>query len=175
MTAKSQALIKEIAALFVKYSLADWSPVINELENGGRGKIAEAVRDLASVSAPSRPKPITKQKSPAKQAPSKSVANLINFSAERSKYLEPLLQAMKKRVVAPTTSDMRELYFAIGIKNAFPKRREEAAEAIALRLDKLPDEQFQKIIAEVERLDNGVEQRPDDYERWFKLILDHDR
>lgn len=172
MTAKSQALIKEIATLFVKYSLADWSPVIKELENGGRSKIAEAVRDLASVYTPPRPKQNSRQKNLAKKASNKPTTTSINFSTERSKYLEPLLQAMKRRIVAPTTSDMRDLYFAIGIKDAFPKRREEAAEAIVLRLDKLPDAQFQKILAEVERQGDEVEQRADDYGRWFKLILE---
>lgn len=176
MTAKTQALVKEVAALFVKYSLADWAPLIEELENGGRGKIAQSIRTIiATPKAQTRTKPTAARSSAKRPAKKPSPATSVAFSPERDKFLEPLLRALKGRVVAPSAHDMRELYLAIGIKDAYPKRREEAAEAIALRLDTLPDAQFKKILADLIGQDDENDQQSDDYARWFNLIVEPKR
>lgn len=178
MTARTQALVKDVAALFVKYSLADWSPLIEELEKGGRGKIAEAVGELAATPrAPARARPKAKPAKSVAKKPAKAVQPSAGtgFSPARAQFLEPLLRALKTRVVAPTAHDMRELYLAIGIKDAYPKRREEAVEAVILRLDQLPEPQFRKILTDIVGQDDEVARPADDYARWFNLILEPKR
>lgn len=174
MTAKTQALIKEVASLFAKYSLADWLPLIEELEKGERGQLAVTVRELASTPRVSA-RPKGKAKKPATKKAAKPVVRApaaTTFSAERTKFLEPLLRALKGRVVAPTAHDMRELYLAIGIKDAYPQRRDAAAEAITRQLDRMPDEQFRKILSDIVGPEDEDDHRGDAYSRWFNLILE---
>lgn len=175
MTGKTQALVKEVAGLFVKYSLADWAPLIEELERGGRGPLSMAVRDLAAT-----PRAPARAKSKTVRAKSKTVkfappAAAISFSAERTKFLEPLLRALKARVVAPTAHDMRELYLSIGIKAPYPKSRDAVAEAVAMRLDVMPEAQFRKVLTDIVGMEEETDRRSDDYARWFNLILEPNR
>ena len=176
MTPKSRALIKDVAGLFVKYSLADWSPLIKELETGGRSELAEAIRELAATPRKSpRPKPKLTRR-PAKGVAKKPATQAaIRFSDERAEFLTPFLRALKARVVAPTAHDLRELYLSIGIKEPYPKRRDEAAEAIVMRLDKLTHAQFRKTLEEVVGQDDEDQADANDYARWFELIVKQTR
>lgn len=178
MTARTQALVKELAALFVKYSLADWSPLTDQLSAAGRDDLADAVRELASTpKAPARkakPKPRPGAKSKPASTLKPALAGIV-FSNSRARYLEPLHRALKAREAASSAAAIRELYLSIGIKQPYPKRREDAADAIVQELDRLPDAQFFRSLKRIAKDDELSAKSGDDYRRWFNLILETKR
>lgn len=178
MTARTQALVKELAALFVKYSLADWAPLTDPLSAAGRDDLADAVRDLASTPrAPARKAKVKARpgaKSKSNSAPKPGQTGIV-VSEDRARYLTPLYRALKAREAAPSAADIRELYLSIGIKQPYPKRREDVVDAIVQELDRLPDAQFLKSLKRIAKDDEHSAKSGDDYGRWFNLILETKR
>lgn len=178
MTAKTQALVKELAALFVKYSLADWAPVADQLSAAGRDDLAKAVRELASTpKAPARKSKVKVRpgaKSKWTSGPKPALSGIV-ISDERARYLMPLHRALKAREAAPSAADIRDLYLFIGIKQPYPKRRDDVVDAIVQELDRLPDTQFLKSLREIVKDDEPLAKSGDDYRRWFNLILETKR
>lgn len=167
--------MKELAALFVKYSLADWAPLTDQLSAAGRNDLADAVRELASTPrAPARKaKPKTRGGTQSKPASTlKPSPTSIALSESRARYLEPLHRALRTREAAPSAAAIRELYLSIGIKQPYPKRREDVADAIVQELDRLTDAQFFKSLKRIANDDALSAKSGDDYRRWFNLILE---
>src|SRR5690349_18261776 len=111
MSRKTDRLVKDIAELFVRYSLADWSPVIYELSKTGNHKgLAEAIEaKLNEISKLRRTPRIPKKRkrgSPAKTRP----VPLEKLHPE----LDLFRDALMARRVLPTSHDLRMAAEAIG-------------------------------------------------------------
>lgn len=162
---RSESLVKELAALFVKYSLRDWQPVIDELlESGSRNsKIARAIEELGSV----RPKV---KRDVVKRA--KKISPALKLRPTHKAILKPLWQALLDRKVLGTARDLRSFHLAAGVKAAFPASRQKAIELLIHHLNQLSEPDFQATMALLGR-HRSLDERGfnEDYRRWFEIIF----
>lgn len=186
MSKRSEALLRDIAALFLKYGLQDWSVVVGELERGNRQALADAIRDLSQSAsadlAAGRAAARSKVRAKAKAAPRRQLKPAtkpvaapppVAISEARAEVLEPVRVALRERAIFPTTNDLKTLYIAIGIKSAYPKRRDDAVEAIIHHLDRMGQDRYEQALQVLtSRGREGGAPGADDYARWFKIILD---
>ena len=180
MSAKTQALIRDLAALVVKYSLQDWAPVITELERrGGSPALTKAVTDLVGSSKPRSIKKVpTRSIKTPRKALQKTPAPLgplfaFPLSEERRSILAPMMEAIRTRNLYPTAVTLKAAFYESGIKDSYPPRRELAAEMLVRHLDSLTPERFDTVLREIaphKKVSAVVVGEGGAYERWFGLI-----
>jgi len=170
---KSQALIRDIAQLFVTYSGKDWQPVLDQLSNGGEAqtKVAEAVEsliaaaDAASRKAKSRPKSV-KRTGLTKTRKAAAVPRRTN----KSRLVDALEQAFRRREFPASAKDLREIYFKIGGKADLPKDRLGAMRELLDHLSNIPEDEFEAAMQVLNDQERETSDLAEDYRRWFKLI-----
>ncbi|UZK66285.1 hypothetical protein [Sphingomonas sp. M1-B02] len=185
MSHKTEALIREVAALFVKYRMTDWQPLIAELETrGGSPALANAIRLLAEKTpspAPARGR--AKAKSTAAKLSSKARAKKAAISKPAELELEPrfggphadtigeLRDALIAKRSFPAMSNLKAAGTALGLKGTGTSRRDVLVTMLTEHLDKLDEEAFERALRTLAR----EEQRSQTgsapaYDRWFDLI-----
>lgn len=154
--------------MFVKYSLRDWKPLIDEMRVNSPGyqALAEAIELL--LTKPQRR--VVKRK--AKTAAKAKQPRLPLVSGARAELLDPLLRALNERRLAPAANDLRAIYINVGLKDKFPATRSVAIELLIKHMDKLPEEAFRSAIADIGRYKReGEDSLGDEYQRWFEMIF----
>lgn len=166
MTTRVDALIRELAALFVKYRPSDWAPIIAELERGDRGRLAKSVAELAATPVlRAKPKRTMKAGGTRRTAPASS----LTLRPERKDALEPLVDALMTKRILPSMSDVRSAFSALGLKGDPPKRRADGITAVISHLNSVAEERLPAAVEIVAR-EAAKAGRDDSYQRWFDLI-----
>ncbi|KQW81999.1 hypothetical protein ASC65_12035 [Brevundimonas sp. Root1279] len=176
-------MVRDIAALFLKYNLQDWAAVIGEIERGNRHALAGAIRDLsqtaaaelatgrAAVKAKARAKAKGRSKTTVKPVAPTHVADPIGEA--RAAVLEPIRTALHERAIFPTTHDLKALYIAVGIKTPYPKRRDDAVDDVIHHLDRMSQDRYEQALQVLASRDNeGWKRTSDEYAQWYKIILE---
>jgi hypothetical protein len=168
MTKKTERLVKDVAALFAKYSVPDWQPILEELQRtGSYAPLADAIRDHAELAARA-PKP---RRARVKSAKSRSTARRpakVGVAPE----LEVFRDAMIARRILSGSAELRAAADAIGIKDDLPANRRQSVDLIVRHLASLPNDAqlsaLRCLAASAGRVktDQGAE-----YERWAALIM----
>jgi hypothetical protein len=159
---KSDALIRDIAHLFVKYKLRDWEPILCLLRDGGAAQtqIASTIDTLLKSARPSR-----------SRQSSKTPGAGLRFSDARASILETLLRALRDRALLVQARDLREAYLQSGGKSALPKDRMAAVKVLLRHLDRLPNDAFADALEKIQARGSVSDANlADEYARWFNLI-----
>jgi hypothetical protein len=182
--ARTDALIREIAQLFVKYPSTAWKPLLEQLTQGGDGqvRIASAIQTLLQEAATILPKGSLKRqavisrvkgKAKAKSAVISTTDNAhtspLPFSARRYDILTAISHAMADRQLLPTLTAIREVFLVSGGKGELPKTRKAASAMLLRHLDSVPDSVFETALASFKDGSNSASDE-EEYARWFKLI-----
>lgn len=167
MSTRTDALIKEIAALLVKYRPVDWAPIIAELERGDRGRLAEAVAELAATPTKTRTKASRATK--AKATRTKASAQPFTLRPEREATLAPIVDALTTKRILPGIGDVRAAVSALGLKGIPPGKRAEMVSAIIAHLNSIEEQRLPSAI-EVIAKEAAKSGRDNSYQRWFDLI-----
>ena len=166
MNEAHEALIRDIARLFLKYGLEEWKAVILLLQRGGpdHALIAKAIVDLQAkvTQRPTRAKPTRSDKRAAFELP-----------PDRAEVLGELAQAMEKRELLPSAASFREIFVRAGGKGILPKKRDAAIRMLVEHLAALPNDAYSLAMREiaVSKGVSGGDMRRE-YSRWFSLIYD---
>lgn len=178
---KTDALLQDIARLFVVYPASVWKPIMEELQAGGPNQIeisrlitvlinqAEANRaSKAKRSSKRNGKPASRRSSskPAREAPSSS---MTLFPEHRSEVLNEIGIALAERRVLKTPAEMREVYLKIGGKGDLPKSRKVASLVLLQQLSEAPDTVFASTLKSLNE-STADDTDKDVYARWFRLI-----
>ena len=178
---KTDALLQDIARLFVVYPASVWKPVLQELQAGGPKQTellrlvvvlidqAESSRASKAVRSSKRNvKPASRRQpsKPAREAPGSSTTL---FPEQRSEVLNEIGIALAERRVLKTPAEMREVYLKIGGKGDLPKSRKVASLMFLQQLSEASDTVFASTLRS---LNEGTADDTDKdvYARWFRLI-----
>lgn len=170
MVKKTDALVRDLAKLFTRYSLADWQPIIEGLRSSAatQEQIAAAIETLASSAKSS-----VSTKS-LRQAPRKLALDphfLDHLPLQRRGALEDLGAALLTKRVLPRAPDLRATYVMVGGKGSLPKERERAIATLITLLAEVTEPRFsdalQLIWRESQLPETGLKH---DYARWFNII-----
>lgn len=160
---KSNALIRDIAQLFVRYSPKDWEVVLGALQrdNGVQLKIAEAIRALQN-SAPAKRKEETK---------TRRTRGMPEFKSLRATLLQGLDEGLKAKSILPRANQLKNVYLTLGGKANLPQERGAAIRFFLEFLNNLPDPDFEQAIAVLRSVHPADRSAlAEEYSRWFNLI-----
>lgn len=171
--AKEDALLRDIARLFVKYGTDEWKPVIALLRTGGPAhtEIAIAIEELLPRAL--RPPPRSTEKRPSRAKPeargrrSSEPPIPPDIDPLRAEALELLYGALRARNALSSAAALRDAYVRSGGKEALPAKRDEAVRALVRHMAGLSQPAFETALQQI------GEQRSDlrgEYTRWFDLI-----
>lgn len=177
MSKKTSLLVRDIARLFVKYRIEEWSPILEQLRVGSviQKEISEAVELL--VLETKKAKVVRKPRPKRKAVPKKALSEPYVFSPKRKHALEPLRSALLQKTLLPTVENMREAYRRLGLKARTPSDRAAAVEGLLQFLDSLPESRWRESVALMNEPGLSLQADPkEDYRRWFDVITrDADR
>jgi len=178
---KTDALLQDIARLFVVYPASVWKPVMEELQAGGPKQIevSQLIEVLIAQAASHRPvkakKPVKRNTKPTPRKPISESAretlatSMTLFPEHRSEVLNEISIALAQRRVLKTPAEMRELYLKIGGKGELPKSRKVAGLVFLQQLSEAPDSVFESTLRSLN--DSSADDTDKDvYARWFRLI-----
>lgn len=167
MTAKTDRLARELASLFVKYSLADWRPLIDELRRSGSYRpLADGIEQLTQVKVKQATKVRTRSKKKGASIPS---AGQYGPIAEE---LQPLRAALVSKRILHSPSELRMAAEAAGMKADLPSDRPEAIRRLLAHLESLSGPVRNSALSKMAEIgrqsktDQGLE-----FERWAALIM----
>ena len=166
MTSRTPALIKDLAQLFVKYRLADWAPVIEELERGGRSSVARAVEHIVVLAQAKTPR---RRTSPARKKRTSAPSAVPELRSDRAAVLTRINDELTARSLLPAIGELRSAILALGLKRQTAATRPEAIRAIVEHLNSVEDARFEAALATLVRKANE-NQQGDEYRRWFTII-----
>ncbi|WP_242121933.1 hypothetical protein [Sphingomonas lacusdianchii] len=173
MTTKSEALIRDLAALFVKYRLSDWKPLLAELEQrGGSAALAKAIsQHAARASTPA--KRVKTKAVPPRSAAAKPVELDLEprFTGPHAATIDELRDAMVSKRSFPLMPDLKAAITALGIKGPLNGRRDVLVMTLTEHLDRLEPAAFEAALRNLARQEERSQ--PDTvpaYDRWFDLI-----
>jgi hypothetical protein len=174
VSTKTEALIRDVAALFVKYRLSDWTPLLDELERrGGSAALAAAIRRHAGSAQPAAPAKRGAKGGAAKRRATRPKAPQLQprFVGPHAETVDRLREALVAKRSLPSVSSLRSVNAALGIKAAGSNRREVLIAILTDHLNKLDADAFEKALRTLAREEER--DRPEtvaDYDRWFHLI-----
>lgn len=181
MTAKSDALLRDLAALFVKYRLGDWAPLLGTLSDPQSAeRLAESIRQAAAVADETR---ATSQLAKRKSRGGKRVTSrekneppAPRFSGPHADAIDRLRVELVERKLLANMVGLRNYWVALGIKADVPKRREAAIAALTEHLDGLDAPAFETALSRLVR-EQQCESPGDQlhFQRWFDLITNRSR
>lgn len=172
MVRKTDALVRDLAVLFVRYDLTAWQPIIDELHSGSsiQKRIAEAIEALAGAGHIKAPRQARKR--------------ITNFEpafwqqipTNRQGALEDLGVALLAKRVLSKAADLRAAYLLAGGKGILPKDREQAVKVLIAMLAELSDTRFSDTLQNIWR-DSQVTEADlkQEYSRWFNIIYKSSR
>jgi len=167
---RTEALLKDIARLFVTYDKADWTPFLDELRQGSdlQRRVAAAIEELGRDRLGARSKTSQKRKAVATQPAARKWAH-----PERAPVLEKLEAGLRSRILLRDPKALREVLARTGAKDAPSSARAAAITALVALLDEMPVDRFTELVEAIEQ-SSKLDQRDfdGDYARWFTLILD---
>jgi hypothetical protein len=170
MTAKTDRLVKDLAALFVKYSLSDWQPLLSEMRLTGEPNsqlVAAIEAHLARGMKAKKPMRRVRRKTPASKGRS---TKPVGKELDRS--LEPLRTALLNREILATSQELKSAAASIGIKDPIPSERRDAVKAILEHLRALPEDAMRSSLSKLKS--TAYSSKPDhssEFERWVTLIM----
>lgn len=164
---RNQALIRDIARLFVKYDLKDWRVVIDALRKGGPeyNAIGEAIGALAT-------KPRASGKPKKQPGAERFLTELRETDPRKAEVLKGLYDRLTNKDVAPKLADLRELCLHLGVKDSLPKRREDAVLFVLRHFATLNDDALVSALEQIPPKDRNLQ---DEYNKWFKIIYTDSR
>jgi hypothetical protein len=168
MAGKTDALVKDLAALFIKYRLSDWQPIVDMLRSGSAQshELANEVRRLCETAARSHaPKSARRKGASAREADF-----LSHVAPERRLILGELKGALTTKQLLPRAGDLRAIYLGAGGKMVLPPRREAAIRVFVAHISQLPDGKFTSVLNEIAGVRPPSASHLDDYSRWFDMI-----
>ena len=181
-TRKTDLLIKDIAALFVKYGASDWRPILEELAEGTemQVQIAHAIFELCEQTQAAKTKSrgrvgsvkrkkATSARRPTSASSSSEAPVQLSFSLGRSSALEALAKLLNDRLILPSAADLRQMYLLVGGKQLLPKTRAAAVVALLAALDQAPEQTYRDALESMKATDSRTSNQ-EDYARWFNLI-----
>jgi len=172
---KYQALVQDIARLFVKYNLSDWRVVLDQLRSGGDDHIAlaQAIENiyLQEKKGGGIKKPASR-KSPGKTTSSYDQISNVNFNIDdiepaRVDVLRKLYAHFVERKSAHKVAELRGIYIASGGKGRFPIKRQDAIDVILRHVALLPEDEFRKYVSVLFEKGSGT---GGEYAEWFSMI-----
>lgn len=166
--ARSDQLIRDIAALIAKYKPSDWLPVISELQKGSdvQARIATALEDLLNKSNVSR------SKKPRKKAVVHKKFDFPAINIERKQILEPLRSALLNRRFLSSAKSLREACYHLGMKTVIPSNRSDAVQSLISFLDQLDEASFgPSVLKVIDFMPSDNLEFEKEYRRWFNMIL----
>lgn len=168
MTNKTERLIKDLAILFVKYSVSDWKPILSVMSAGGaHSALVRAIErqlETTSKARVKRPKPKA-QKRDARQTE-------IVSGPETSPQLRTFEEALIAKRALPTARDLRMGAELLGIKEDLPADRRRGITKIIAHLTPLGHEALTTALARVAEAHIGSQHdRGAEYARWAALIM----
>lgn len=167
---KSDALLRDVAKLFVTYSPRDWEPLLAELNQGSelQKRVANLIAELANAApTPRRSKP-GKSKAAERQSAARMWAH-----PERAEALKSLEVGLRGGRLLPTFSAVKEALARTGLKSPVPRTRAAAIAMLLEGLDQMPGEKYLALADAIIKSDPVQStDRKLDYQRWFALILD---
>lgn len=172
MVRKTEALVRDLAKLFVRYDLADWKPILDELGPGGRAqsRIAAAIEGLSLIAEGGREK-VPSRSNPKRKRVAVDRSLLVKATPERRGALEDLAEGLLARKVLPRAPDVRAAYIAGGGKGPLPKDRPAAVGALLALLIEMSDGRFSEALEAIWRSSHLPETNlKHDYARWFSII-----
>ncbi len=166
---KSDALLRDVAKLFVTYSRKDWEPLLAELGQGSalQKKLAGLIEELATAPPSKSAAKVKKTTRSTKPAPLKW------RHPERGPQLLKLSEELRTRKLLPNANALREALIRVGAKMPANAARPAAITSLLLALDELPSEAFRTAAHSIELSgDKGSDSSKGEYQRWFSLIMD---
>lgn len=159
---KSQALIRDIARLFIKYKLSDWRIVIDALRDGGSeyDAIADAIANLTV-----KPRAYSKRKN--RPGAAQFFNELKKTDAQKAEMLIGLYERFNNKTLAPQLADLREFCIDLGVKESTPKRREDLVLFVLRHLETLSDDALRSSLEMIPVRDRNYQ---DEYNKWFQMI-----
>jgi hypothetical protein len=173
---KADALLRDLAALFIKYSLSEWHFVLEELRDGGKIQrdIAKAIEEIYDIKQRSLAKGRELDNKPVRRDKVNAAAkfiNIANIDPNRAPIVLGLIEALQNRRLLPTAGGIRDIYSSLGGKGSVPEKRDAAIRFIVSFIAQLPTEQFERALkAVVEHKGSANENLRGDYSRWFDII-----
>lgn len=180
MTAKTDALVRDLAAVFVKYRAADWAPIVVALSDGVLvAKLADAIGAAAhqadAARKPSKSKSgtgVAKRKVALKGgARPVEQEDALRFVGPNAEAIDRLREELLARALLGTVPALRAYWLALGLKTEAPKRREATIAELTRYLDTLDAAQFETALRVLMREHQRSEPQQDgDFQRWFNII-----
>jgi hypothetical protein len=176
---KTDALIRDVAKLFVAYPMAVWRPLIDDLDKGGdvQARVGAAIVEILEKMPSPKPKRSTASSRRRKEAvarkPTSIAAAEPSFVPERAEALGLLSDELANRRVLPRLPELRRLYLDVGGKLELPRDRKAACGVLLAHLSEVSDEAFSRALVTIREgtADAGA---VDAYARWFRLIRPND-
>lgn len=159
---KGDALIRDIAKLFTKYSLADWQFVLELLRRGGPEhiEISRAIEEITAKRGKSTP-------GGGKRHLKRLTSLLDGIDPSRAEFLRKVQQELRTKKTEWKLADIRDIYVKSGGKDQLPKKRDDAVRALVSHLARLPDEIFTSTVKTIPERSSDLQS---DYARWFEMI-----
>lgn len=160
MTAKKEALVKQLASLAARHSASDWHYAAESLE-----EIARLARTLAElpIKRPARAR-VKRNASPREQ---NAAPDEVKFSPVTDRFAQYLTENIGSRA----GPNLRDLANYLGMKSDLPKNASAIVEVMCRHLDGLPeDDRLRKIARAISFVEQRSPQGASHYDRWVSLI-----
>jgi hypothetical protein len=176
MNEPSQKLLKDVAALAVKYKPDQWEALAVWLDDPARRDvIRQMLREFAAISReaprPARTRARTKTRRPKgtqQVAVRAEIEALRREQPERADLLEEVWIKLRDRELLPTITSIRSFASLLGTKKITATRRDRAIDELMRVLLELNEDALEQRMREV-----AVEDRKlgEEYSDWVRLIL----
>jgi len=168
----SQKLLKDIAAIAVRYKPAQWEALAEWLDDPARrGLVQQMLREFAAISReapkPSRAKART-SKSPRRSTVRGKIEALRREEPDRADLLEEVWIKLRERELLPTVTAVRSFAGLLGTKKITATRRDKAIDELMCVLLELNEDALEQRMREVVVEDRKL---ADEYSDWVRLIL----
>jgi hypothetical protein len=167
LTGKSDALIRDIAKLVVKYDLSDWAIVIEMFKTGSpvHHAIAAAIEDACKIGS-------FRSATSGAVRTARYMPPLESLSQERAEALERLSSDIEARRIIPSMAAVRAAFLAAGGKQRLPEKRPQAVKMLLNHLARISDESFQASLRAIVAKETDLQH---EYTKWFDMIYNADR
>ncbi len=165
-------MLKDVAALAVKYKPAQWEVLAAWLDDPARREVVQQMlREFAEISreAPQPVRTKTRRTKGAQQVSSRvGIDALRQQQPERADLLEEVWIKLRDRELLPTITSIRSFASLIGTKKITATRRDRAIDELMRVLLELDEDALEQRMREV-----AVEGRKlgEEYSDWVRLIL----
>jgi len=159
---KNEALVRDVARLFLKYDLEDWRSFLGMLRESGPDYdlICGAIEEIASKRGKQSREVKTKTSSAANRLPK-------DIDDTRALLLSKVQNEISSKSDQWSLGELRNVYLRSGGKDPLPAKKRDAIRAFILRLARLPNDVFSKSVQGI--LDRNTNLQ-EEYSKWFQMI-----